>query len=214
MITVGRVGSEVEKIILLAITIALSTSCVTYGPFETNPQPGIYTAGIDSNRGDHDPRFQKMPDDPLPRISDPTEMDAVKVLGHITVKKVFLHPFYFAFPTRQRDALHKAALKQAETLYGSEIDPVVGESRRASGLTSPWSFCCLELDLANLQYESDIHISTVLLGAGLFGWVEKATLEAVVVLESSTQDVMPSYLVYHLVSPNHFNLRFLYMCFR
>jgi len=202
-----------KRMLLLLVIGGINLSCVTYGYYDTNPQPAIHSRQEGTGR----------PDDEMPRPDmEVVEVfegalsysaDLPEVIGSIRIEKFFIHPLFFSFPTHQRFTLRSAALKRAEARYGCEIELIVVEDGKAQEANPELSFCCVEKELANISYDSRWHVFSLLLGGGLFGWVEKASLEAVVVAKPSTRKVLPTYVLYHLVSPGYFSVEFLACCF-
>ena len=185
-----------KRMLLLLVIGGITLSCVTYGYYDTNPQPVIRSRQVGTGR----------PDGEAPE-------PVTEVIGSVRIEKLFIHPLFFSFPTHQRYALRSAALKQAEARCGGEIELIVVEAATAQAADPELSFCCAEQELANISYDSQWHVLSLLLGGGLFGWVEKASLEALVVVQPSTRDVLPTYILYHLVSPGYFSVEFLACCF-
>jgi hypothetical protein len=202
-----------KRMLLLLVIGGITLSCVTYGYYDTNPMPAIH--GKQEGTG--------LPDGETPR-SDTEVVEVYDgalssssnlpvVVGSIRFEKFFVHPLFFSFPTHQRFALRSAALKRAEARYGCKIELVDLEDGAVQEADHELGFCCVEKELASISYDSQWHVLSLLLGGGLFGWVEKASLEAVIVVQPSTRQVLPSYVLYHLVSPRYFSVEFLTCCF-
>jgi hypothetical protein len=202
------------RILPLLLFSGLTLSCVTYGYYDTNRYPSLYSersvAWNDNRETRQSNRFiPELSEADVARPNQPLE-----VVGHIRIEKLFIHPFFFAFPNRQREALRKAALKQAEARYGSNIALLAVREWVPENDKAQWQYCCVEMGLANLRYESKWHVFSLLLAGGIGGWVEKGSIEAVVVRETATQEILPSYLLYYLASPCCFNWNFWQCCYQ
>ena len=202
-----------KRMLLLLVIGGITLSCVTYGYYDTNPQPVIRSRQEGTERPDGEtPEPVTEVVEVFPGLLS-SSADCPEVIGSVRIEKLFIHPLFFSFPTHQRYALRSAALKQAEARCGGEIELIVVEAATAQAADPELSFCCAEQELANISYDSQWHVLSLLLGGGLFGWVEKASLEALVVVQPSTREVLPTYILYHLVSPGYFSVEFLACCF-
>jgi hypothetical protein len=202
-----------RMLMFLVIGGGTIVSCVTYGYYDTNPQPAIYN---ERERAGYPEGEMPQPDTGSVAVFEeslPSSADVPEAIGSIRIEKLFFHPMYISFPTRQRFSLRRAALKRAEDRYGCEIELIVVEDGTVPEAGPEPSYCCAERELANINYDSRWHVSSLLLGGGLFGWVEKASIEAVVVVQPSTREILPTFLLYHLVDPGHFSIEFLACCF-
>ncbi|MBA7693653.1 hypothetical protein ES703_102241 [subsurface metagenome] len=52
-----------------------------------------------------------------------------------------------------------------------------------------------------IEFESRWHILSLIFGGSILGWVEKATIEAVVVRQSSPREILPTHESYYLFFP-------------
>ncbi|HEC62703.1 MAG TPA: hypothetical protein ENI27_10700 [bacterium] len=167
------------KIIILLL--ATVTSCVTYGYYSTNELPNI--------------EMMKEKE-----FFDSIEQDFVpEIIGHIKVKKIFVHLFFLSRPYRQRAALRKKALDKAKDRYGHDINLANLDFEPESGKFKPIVYTRLETKLANIEFESRWHILSLIFGGSILGWVEKATIEAAVVRQPSTSEILPTHESSYLV---------------
>ena len=184
-----------SRMLPLLLLSGITLSCVTYGYYDPNYQATIYGDQRGVLKGNGEIRYADSPGLDMTEVEAETIQQLPEVIGHIKVEKLFIHPFFVSSPTRQRNVLQKAALKEAKARYGCGIDLVALDDRDPREQNRSWEFCRREMGLANIEYDSEWHIMSLLLGFSTVGWVERASLEAVVLREPSTREILPSHML-------------------
>jgi hypothetical protein len=184
-----------NRILPLLLLSGITLSCATYGYYDSNYQATIYVDQHGVAKSNGETRHVDSPVLDISEVEAATIEQLPEVVGHIRIEKLFIHPFFVSSPTRQRNVLQKAALKEAEARYGCGIDLVALDERDPSEQNRSWEFCRREMGLANIEYDSEWHILSLLLGFSTIGWLERASLEAVVLREPSTREILPSHML-------------------
>jgi len=195
-----------KRFILLSAVCLMSVCCVSYGNYDTNTEPYLYVRLTDASSAVADEpaagdRSAAERGESLRQIRIPESPGLVEVVGHIKVEILYLHPLFVSIPTRQRDVLRRAALRKAETRYGEEPGTMLLCEPGVIEQLGPLDYCCLDMQLANIRFEQRWHSLSLLFAGGMFGWVEQARIEAVVVRRLSTREILPTWMIHHAAPP-------------